>query len=135
MHTTTIPEQAHRVHSGPTFDIYQREQELFDGSYTTFEVARAHNAVKVFLVDREQQIIYLVHDEQPGVTRITLAGGIVEDGEDLLVSAEREVYEETTCVYKNIVPWFRIPYSHRIQGFTQYYIAWDLKFLDIEIQR
>ena len=118
-----IPSHASIVHSWPTFDIYQREQELFDGTYKTFELARMQDAVKVILIDKEQHKILMVQDEQPWVTRITYAWGLVEAGEDLLQTAAREVQEETGYIYDTIQHIVSLPYTHRVSGSTYYYIT------------
>ncbi|AKH33010.1 hypothetical protein XF24_00684 [candidate division SR1 bacterium Aalborg_AAW-1] len=126
----TIPSNATQVHSGPTFDIYQREQELFDGSYKTFELARMADAVKVLLIDIQEQKIIMVQDEQPGLTRLTFAGGLVEQGENLLQAAAREVEEETGYHYTHIEHIISLPYTHRVVGETHYYIASGLMKTD-----
>lgn len=123
MHTQRIPNNATKVHSWPTFDIYQREQELFDGSHKTFELARMQDSVKVLLIDPPSQKIIMVQDEQPGITRLTFAGGLVEADENLLEAAAREVQEETGYTYTHIEPLVSLPYTHRVMGETHYYIA------------
>lgn len=122
-----IPDSAKKVHSWPSFDIYQREQELFDGTSTTFEIARMADSVKVILVDREQQKILMVHDEQPNLSRITFAWGLVETWESLLQTASREVQEEIGYNYTDIQSRFSLPYTHRVDGATYYYIASGLQ--------
>ena len=121
-----IPDTAKKIHSWPTFDVYQREQELYDGTYKTFELARMQDAVKVILIDKQQHKILMVQDEQPWVTRITYAGGLVEEREDLLEAATREVQEETGYVYQTIQHIVSLPYTHRVCGATHYYIASEL---------
>jgi hypothetical protein len=64
MKMKTIPSNANLVHHGPIFKIYQREQEMFDGSYKTFEIAQRNDVVKVLLIENNE--IIMIYDEQPG---------------------------------------------------------------------
>lgn len=84
------------------------------------------DSVKVVLVDREHKKIIMIKDEQPDITRVTFAGGLVEQDEDYIQAAYREVAEETGYEYEHIQERFSLPYTHRVSGQTQYYIAWGL---------
>lgn len=127
MHFNNIPPQAKNIHSWPSFEIYQRQQKLFDGNHKTYEMARMSDSVKVVLVDRNNQKIIMINDEQPDSIRLTFAGGLVEKDEDMLQAAKREVSEETWYHYQSLYTRFKLPYANRVSGHTQYYIAWDLE--------
>ncbi len=45
-----IPTHAHKVFSGVIFDIYQWDQELFNGKVATFEALRRSSTVMVVAV-------------------------------------------------------------------------------------
>ena len=45
-----VPSQAKRVFKGIIFDVYQWEQELFDGSKQTFEMLKRPDTVEVIAV-------------------------------------------------------------------------------------
>ena len=81
------------------------------------------DSVKVLLIDTASNKIIMVQDEQPGITRLTFAGGLVETGENLLQAAAREIEEETGYTYTHIEPLVSLPYTHRVIGETHYYIA------------
>lgn len=93
-----IPDHAQKVFSGKIFDVYQWEQEMYDGTKTTFEKLKRPDSVVVFMIDDEGRII-LANQEQPGKKAfISAIGGRVEPGEDVLEAAKRELLEETGYV-------------------------------------
>ncbi len=88
-----IPSSASRVFKGEIFDVYQWEQNMYDGSTATFEMLKRPATIQVIPVSGD--IIYLAHEEQPmKPKRYTLLGGRQEEGEEPLVSARRELLEE-----------------------------------------
>ena len=83
-----IPERAKRVFKGVIFDIYQLEQEMFDGSRAIFEKLKRPDTVVVFPVLPDGKII-LTEQEQPGTELfIGATGGRVDEGEDILSAAK-----------------------------------------------
>lgn len=101
-----IPSHAKRVFQGVIFDIYQWEQEMYDGSKKIFEKARRAANVTIFGILPDGKII-LTEQEQPGKPLFLAAtGGRVEDGEDVLDAAKREFLEETGYEVGEFVVWF-----------------------------
>ena len=47
-----IPENAKKVFTGQVFDVYQWEQEMFDGSKATFECKSLNDAVNFILMHK-----------------------------------------------------------------------------------
>jgi len=91
----TIPQDAQTVFDGIIFDVIHWQQELFDGSKTTFEVLKRDDTVLVIPVTTDKRIIVL-EQEQPGKAAFTgMPGGRVDEGEDPLAAAQRELAEET----------------------------------------
>lgn len=93
--TKLIPESARIVHKGVIFDVYQWDQEQFDGSMALFErIRRADTVLAICIVDGK---IIVQQDEQPhrGV-KTKIPGGRIdpEDG-STLEAVKREVLEET----------------------------------------
>lgn len=89
-----ISAHAKKVFSGIIYDVYQWEQELFDGSHAVFEKLKRPDTVTIIPVVSDK--ILIVSEEQPGEARVrSLAGGRVDKGEDPLHAAKRELLEET----------------------------------------
>lgn len=89
-----IPLHAKKVFHGVLFDVYQWQQEMFDGSMQTFEkVKRADTATIIPVVDDK---ILILEQEQPGTPLfLCFPGGQRDDDEDSLDAAKRELREET----------------------------------------
>lgn len=120
-----IPDSAERVFEGVIHDVYQWQQELFDGSKTTFEMLkRADSAVAICIVDDR---IIVLHDDQPhrGL-RMSFPGGRVDPTDpDMLAAVRREVLEETGYTFKT---WRLIQVrqpSSKMEWFVHEYVAWD----------
>ncbi len=97
-----IPPHARKVFSGILFDVYQWEQELFDGTKTTFEKLVRPDTVVVYPVLPDGRIV-LTRQEQPGKAPfLGAAGGRVDAGEDPLEAAHRELREETGYTAKHM---------------------------------
>jgi len=92
-----IPPSAKKVFSGVRFDVYQWQQELYDGSYATFERARFRDGAFVIALLPDDQIIMTLQ-EQPARAGsfLSLPGGAFDSPtEDPLLCAQRELLEET----------------------------------------
>lgn len=97
-HPASIPEHATRVFKGVLFDVYQWEQEMFDGSVRTFEKLARNDATMVIPILPDGKIL-VTEDEQPGQSMvITFPGGGSEDEEDPETAGRRELLEETGYV-------------------------------------
>lgn len=122
-----IPENAKRVFEGVIFDIYQWEQEMFDGTKAIFERAKRQDSVTVFPVLPDGRIL-LNKEEQPGKPPfIGAPGGRVEDGEDLLDAAKRELLEETGYRAEKFIFWFGQNITPKVDWNVYIFIAKGLK--------
>ena len=85
-----VPQNAKKVFTGQIFDVYQWEQVMYDGSWATFEMLGRPDTVEVIATSGEQ--IYYARQSQPTKDEfIGLFGGRVEEGEEPLVAAKREL--------------------------------------------
>lgn len=110
-YVSEIPKHARKVFEGKVFAIYQWPQELYDGSTTTFEMAKRQDAVGVVAV-KDGKVIML-EEEQPLKGRYwSIPGGSADPGEDPRAAAERELLEETGMRFQH----FRLVEVARIGG-------------------
>jgi ADP-ribose pyrophosphatase len=118
-----IPEDAKLVFRGVIFDVYQWEQELYDGSKATFEKLKRPDTVIVFPVTEEKKVI-LTEQEQPNRAPFTTgAAGRVEEGEEPLECAKRELLEETGYEAKEWVLLDQVQPVNKIEWTVHIYVA------------
>ena len=100
-----IPDNAKKVFEGVIFDVYHWEQEMFDGTFATFEALKKRDSVTVVATVGDK--IVLNNEEQPGRDAfITLPGGMCEKEETPLENAKRELLEETGLTTDDWELWF-----------------------------
>lgn len=93
---TSMPSDAKLVFKGVIFEVFQWQQDMYDGSKATFEKLRRADTVCIIPVLPDGQIL-LIEEEQPNYRRksINIPSGRAEPDEDALTSAKRELLEET----------------------------------------
>jgi ADP-ribose pyrophosphatase len=90
-----LPDNAKLVFKGVIFDVYQWETEGYDGRKKIFEKIKRQDTVIVIPVTNDGRII-IAEQEQPGKQPyVALLGGRVDEGEDILAAAKRELLEES----------------------------------------
>ena len=122
-----IPDNAKKVFGGVLFDVYQWEQEMFDGTKTIFEKLKRPDTVIVFPTLDDEKIL-LTEQEQPGKEPFMgAAGGRVDDGEDILEAAKSELLEETGYEASEFVLWDAQHPTSKIDWVVYTFIAKGLK--------
>ena len=100
-----IPDNARLAFKGVLHDVYQWDQELFDGSFAVFEAIKRRDAVTIIATTEGR--ILLNTEEQPGRPPfIALPGGMAEEGSTILENAQRELKEETGYESTDWEEWF-----------------------------
>ena len=124
-----MPANATQVLSGVIFDVWQWEQELYDGSTTTFERISRNDYAYAIGVLPDQQIL-LLEDEQPDrPIVITPAGGRMEDREQPDEAVRREFKEETGYTIGELIAWHSYQPSNKMFLEVHAFIARDLQDL------
>lgn len=122
-----IPNNAQLVFKGKVFDVYQWEQEMYDGTKQIFEKLKRPDTVVVFAVMDDGKII-LTEQEQPGKAPfIGAAGGRMDEGEDVLSAAKRELLEETGYEASEFILWKAEHPTSKIDWVVYFFIAKGLK--------
>lgn len=122
-----IPPHAKKVFEGVVFDVYQWEQELYNGTTTTFEKLVQADTVTVFPIMDDGRIL-LLEQEQPGKEAfISTTGGHVDPGEEILAAAKRELLEESGYEAAEYTLWFALQPFSKIDWVINVYIARGLK--------
>jgi 8-oxo-dGTP pyrophosphatase MutT (NUDIX family) len=121
-----IPDSAKKVFTGTIFDVYQWQQELYDGSFATFEMLRRPDTASIIAIDNNQ--IVVLDEEQPdGVVRYNSlpAGRIELTDNSTLEGAKRELEEETGLQFNR---WALLDVQQpavKLEWFTYLYVATD----------
>lgn len=119
-----VPDEAECVFRGKIYDVYHWEQQLYDGSYTTFEMLKRPDTASVIAIVEDE--ILIVKDEQPGrEIKYTFPGGRVDpEDESTQDAAVRELKEETGYEFEHIklVDIFRN--ATKIEHYQYTFVAW-----------
>lgn len=122
-----IPDHAERVFKGVIFDVYHWQQEMFDGSKATFEKIKRADTVVVYGVLDDGRIL-LTEQHQPGKPPfIGATGGRVDEGEEVLAAARRELLEETGYEASEFFLWDSRQPSSKIEYAVYTFIAKGLR--------
>ena len=118
-----IPPKATCAFHGIIYDVFQWQQQLFDGSHTTFEMLRRPDTVETIAIIDSQVLV--IDEDQPHRGRmVRFPGGRVDVGETPLAAAQRELLEETGY---SLSDWkllaVRQPHS-KMEWFIYTYVAW-----------
>lgn len=102
-----IPANAERVFDWVRFSVWQWQQEMFDGSFHTFEIAKRFDGVQGVWIQDDR--IILPREIQPwwDTERVGLFGGVMEEWEDPLEAMQREFLEETGMEWE-LQEWMKI---------------------------
>ena len=124
----SIPKYAKKVFDGILFDVYHWKQEMFDGSFKTYEVLkRKTDTVNVYPVTKEGKIILTRQVQPGGGPFIGCLGGRMDKSEDPLFAAKRELLEESGYQAKNWKLWFTVQPAEKVNWAVYTFIVKDLE--------
>lgn len=122
-----LPPNAKRAYNGVIFEVWQWEQKMYDGSTQIFESIRRPDTVIVLAASGDKVIVQ--KQLQPDVQEwfYSIPGGRIDDGEDPLDAAKRELKEESGYASNDWQLW-KTYNPYRKSLWTLYcYIARDCK--------
>lgn len=90
-----MPPHAQRVFKGKIFDVYQWEQDAYDGSKHTFEKIKRLDTAVVIPILPTGKIIISKQEQPLRAPFYGFLGGRIEEGEDPFLAAKRELSEES----------------------------------------
>lgn len=114
-----IPKEAVKKFTGVIFDVYQWEQKMFDGSTETFEMLKRPDTVQVIATADDK--VFVGFESQPTKENFyALFGGRVDENENTLDAAKRELLEESGMasndweLYKKYSPYHKIDWTSHV---------------------
>ncbi|MBP6880523.1 NUDIX hydrolase [Candidatus Saccharibacteria bacterium] len=90
-----VPKEAKKVFSGEIFDTYQWLQKMYDDSTVTFEMLKRADTVLMLGVLNDEKVLLLEQEQPDRPKHWTIPAGRVDQDEDILTAAKREMREET----------------------------------------
>lgn len=90
-----MPPHAHKVFKGKIFDVYQWEQDAYDGTKHTFEKIKRLDTAVVIPILPNGNIIVSKQEQPLRAPFHGFLGGRIEEGEDPFLAAQRELLEES----------------------------------------
>jgi ADP-ribose diphosphatase len=122
----SIPSHAKKVLKGVIFEAWQWEQELPDGSTTTFERILRRDSVVTFPILNDGRIV-LTKQEQPRKKLFIAApGGRINPGEEVLDAAKRELLEEAGIKVQRFILWKAVQPTSEIDWASYVFVAKDI---------
>jgi ADP-ribose pyrophosphatase len=122
-----MPEGARRMYKGRIFEVYEWDQELYNGKKITFEKVKRPDTVSIFAVLSDGKIL-LIEEEQPGTeVYVGPMGGRVDEGEEPLEAAKRELLEESGYVANELNLWLSEHPVNKMDWVIYTFIAKGLK--------
>jgi ADP-ribose pyrophosphatase len=118
-----MPEHAKLILEGELFNVYQWDQEMYDGSIAIFERLSRRDGVDVIAVTEDKKIL-IQHEEQPARKPfIAIPGGCADDAEENLEDcARRELLEESGYAPATVEVWFSVSPFQKISAIDNIFI-------------
>ena len=128
-----VPVSAVQVFKGIIYDTYHWQQELYDGTTTTFEMLKRPDTVKVIAV-KDDKIVILEQEQPNQGVFYDIPGGVHDHGEeDELQAVQRELLEETGLSFRTWRLLNVVQPHNKIEQFVYMFLATD--FIEQHEQR
>ena len=122
-----LPENAKLVFKGIMFYTYQWEVDGYDGSKKFFEKLKRPDTAMIIPVTENGRIIIALQEQPHKPPFIGTIGGRVDEGEDILEAAKRELLEETGYEAKDWILFDSIQPVSKIEWAIYTFIAKSCK--------
>ncbi len=120
-----IPQNAQRVFKGIIYDVYHWEQQLYDGSSTTFEMLKRIDTVKVIAV-KDGKVVVLEQSQSGRTAFYDVPGGRHDcDSENELQAIKRELLEETGMTFASWRLLSVVQPNAKVEYFVYIFLAQD----------
>jgi ADP-ribose pyrophosphatase len=120
--TVRLPPEAKRVYKGVIYSVYQWDQKMFDGSTEVFERLKRRDSVQIIATKGDR--ILVSYEEQPSRgAMVGLLGGGVNDAEEPLAAAKRELIEETGLLSDDWELWWAFDPNPDVEWTAYIFIA------------
>lgn len=117
-----MPPHAKLAFKGKIFEVWQWEQEMFDGTTATFERLKRPDTATVIPVVGDK--ILMLDEQQPDTDMfLSFPGGRLDEGEESLAAAKRELREETGYTSEDWELWSDVYPSGKIDWIMYTFIA------------
>ncbi|MFA5886306.1 MAG: NUDIX hydrolase [Patescibacteria group bacterium] len=117
-----LPANAKLVFTGKIFEIWQWEQEMFDGTKQIFEKVWREPGVEIIATVGDK-IIIEDQDQPDRKNTISLPSGRADQSENLLAEAKRELLEETGYSSEDWVELFKFCRDSKVLHEVQVFVA------------
>ena len=118
-----IPAHAKKVFTGKIFDVYQWEQEMFDGTVEIFEKLKRPDVAVVIAITTDKKVIIEYQHQPNNPNLISTPAGRLEMNEDPLIGAKRELLEETGYVSDDWDILMTKEVNEKVENTIHYFIA------------
>lgn len=121
----SIPPNAKKVFVGKLCEIYQWEQNMFDGKIKIFEKIKYKDAVNVIAITKGKKILVTKEIQPQSKSFFSVPGGTVDNNETPLNTAKRELLEETGYISNHWIKFHQSQPMSRLEWNVYTYIALD----------
>ncbi|HOU75582.1 MAG TPA: NUDIX hydrolase [Candidatus Dojkabacteria bacterium] len=130
----SIPRNARKVFTGKLCEIYQWEQNMFDGKTKIFEKIKYNDAVNIIAITKNKNILVTKEIQPQSKSFYSVPGGTIDNNETPLDGAKRELLEETGYEAKKWLKFHQSQPMTRLEWNVYTYIAIDCEKKKNQIQ-